>query len=301
VRQLEVKFKRKDGSPYDALLSLRPVTIQDTPHLQAVVEDVTERNKVVSELVRLERLRALGEMPAGVSHNLNNMLSVVLGYASLLQAENKDLSIASSIDEIVASTVRASDLVKRLHHAVRSEGEQPQEPVDLNEIVRDTVNTTRPRWQDETGLSGVTVEVLLELEEIPHVRGTISGLNGILTNLLLNAVDAMPDGGKITIGTQPDDNGSVQLTVRDTGIGMDESTRRRLFEPCYDQDGCRHRTGLIDNLWHGDLLGGQRSMCRARPGRVPHSRLHCPPGMDRFHSQRSSNPLVPPLLGGATY
>lgn len=78
VRQLEVKFKRKDGTPYDTLLSLRPVTIQDIPHLQAVVEDMTERNKVAGELVRLERLRALGEMSAGVSHNLNNMLSVVL-------------------------------------------------------------------------------------------------------------------------------------------------------------------------------------------------------------------------------
>ncbi len=166
VRQLEVRFKRKDGTPYDALLSLRPVSIQDTPHLQAVVEDVTERNKVAGELVRLERLRALGEMSAGVSHNLNNMLSVVLGYATLLQEENKDQAIAFSIDEIVASTIRASDLVKRLHRAVRMEGEQPQEPVDLNEIVRETVHTTRPRWQDETGLAGITIEVTMELKAV---------------------------------------------------------------------------------------------------------------------------------------
>lgn len=86
---------------------------------------------------------------------------MVLGYATLLQEDNKDPTIASSIDEIVASTVRASDLVKRLHRAVRMEGEQPQEPVDLNEIVRETVHTTRPRWQDETGLAGITTEVTI--------------------------------------------------------------------------------------------------------------------------------------------
>ncbi len=233
VRQLEVKFKRKDGTPYDALLSLRPVTIQDIPHLQAVVEDMTERNKVAGELVRLERLRALGEMSAGVSHNLNNMLSVVLGYATLLQEENKDQAIASSIDEIVASTVRASDLVKRLHRAVRMEGEQPQEPVDLNEIVRETVHTTRPRWQDETAFAGIAIEVVMELEAVPHVSGTVNGMNEILTNLLLNAVDAMPDGGTITIRTASDDSDAVQLVVQDTGVGMDEATRRRLFEPFF--------------------------------------------------------------------
>ncbi len=233
LRQLEVRFKRKDGTPYDALLSLRPVSIQDTPHLQAVVEDVTERNRVAGELVRLERLRALGEMSAGVSHNLNNMLSVVLGYATLLQVDNKDPAIASNIDEIVASTVRASDLVKRLHRAVRMEGEQPQEPVDLNEVIRETVDITRPRWQDETALSGIAVDLVMELEHVPHVGGTVSGLNEILTNLLLNAVDAMPDGGSITIRTRSDDNGEVQLIVEDTGIGMDEATRRRLFEPFF--------------------------------------------------------------------
>jgi PAS domain S-box-containing protein len=233
VRQLEVKFKRKDGTSYDALLSLRPVTIQDIPHLQAVVEDVTERNKVARELVRLERLRALGEMSAGVSHNLNNILSVVLGYATLLQEDNKDPTIAASIDEIVASTVRASDLVKRLHRAVRTEGEQPQEPVDLNKIIRETVLTTRPRWHDETGLAGIAIEVIMELEAVPQVCGTVNGLNEILTNLLLNAVDAMPDGGSITIRTAPDDSDGVQLVVQDTGVGMDEATRQRLFEPFF--------------------------------------------------------------------
>ena len=234
VRQLEVKFKRKDGTPYDALLSLRPVSIQDVPHLQAVVEDVTERNKVAGELVRLERLRALGEMSGGVSHNLNNMLSVVLGYATLLQQENKDQAIAPHVDEIVASTLRASDLVKRLHQAVRVEGEQPQEPVDLNNIVLEAVNTTRPRWKDEVGLSGVAMEVITELEDVPLIRGTANGLNEILTNLLLNSIDAMPEGGSITIRTRPgDDDDNVQLVFADTGVGMDEATRLRLFEPFF--------------------------------------------------------------------
>lgn len=214
MRQLEVKFKRKDGTPYDALLSLRPVTIQDTPHLQAVVEGVTERNKVASEAgppgttARARRDVRWGQ-PQLQQHaecGLELRVAVPGGkQRSVHRLEHR----ASSIDEIVASTVRASDLVKRLHHAVRSEGEQPQEPVDLNEIVRDTVNTTRLRWQDETGLSGVTVEVLLELETVRHVRGTLNGLNEILTNLLLNAVDAMPDGGKITISTKPDDDSGV--------------------------------------------------------------------------------------------
>ena len=159
-------------------------------HLQAVVEGVPERNKVASEAgppgttARARRDVRWGQ-PQLQQHaecGLELRVAVPGGkQRSVHRLEHR----ASSIDEIVASTVRASDLVKRLHHAVRSEGEQPQEPVDLNEIVRDTVNTTRLRWQDETGLSGVTVEVLLELETVRHVRGTLNGLNEILTNLLL--------------------------------------------------------------------------------------------------------------------
>ena len=96
-----------------------------------------------------------------------------------------------------SSLVRASDLAKRLHRAVRMESEQAQEPVDPNEGIRETVDTTRPRWQDETGLSGTAVDLVMELEQVPHVRGMVTGLNEILTNLLLNAVDAMPDGGSM--------------------------------------------------------------------------------------------------------
>ncbi|MDP6777314.1 MAG: ATP-binding protein, partial [Candidatus Latescibacteria bacterium] len=197
-----------------------------------VARDTTQRKLMEQELVRLERLRALGEMSAGVSHNLNNILTGILGPAEFLRASTDDPNILTHVGTIRSSAERAATLVGRLHRAVRREEQGRPAPVEVNEVMEEVVEATRPRWADEAQAQGIAIEVQPDLGDVPQILGTRTGLHDILASLLSNSVDAMPKGGTISIVTR-ETGDSVTVTVRDTGVGMDRETQRRVFEPFF--------------------------------------------------------------------
>ena len=230
----ETQYITKSGEERYLLFNAIPVQDSNGCNIgtQGTAFDITQRKQMERELIRLERLRALGEMSAGVSHNLNNILTSALGPAQLLQRMTGDPDILQEVNDIIASTRRARDLVHRLHLSTRGVEEDAFQPVQVNKVVGEAVRVARPRWKDESESRGITVEVATELDDVPPIRGTDTRLHDIFVNLLFNAVDAMPEGGTVTIRTQAvEDN--VQITVSDTGIGMDEETLRRVFEPFY--------------------------------------------------------------------
>ena len=184
------------------------------------------------EHVRVQRLQAVGELSAGISHNLNNILTSVLGPAQLLQRKTEDPVLLEGLQEIIAAGQHAVELVHRLHQSARGGREDVLQPVDLNRAVEEAVRDTRPRWKDESQSKGIVIEVVTAPGEVPLMRGSESKVHDILVNLLLNAVDALPDGGTITIETTAGEEG-IQLEFSDTGTGMDEETRRRVFEPFF--------------------------------------------------------------------
>ena len=194
-------------------------------------QDITERKRMEQELIRTQRLRAVGELSAGVSHNLNNVLTSVLGPAQLLRQRTEDPRMLEDVDGIIAGAIRARDLVRRLHTSVKGMKEGVQS-VRVNEVIEEVVLTLRPRWKDQPESKGFSIEVITELKEVPLIQGTVTGLYDILTNLLLNAVEALPAGGQVTIDTRTVGE-EVQISVADTGVGMDEETRRRVFEPFF--------------------------------------------------------------------
>ena len=230
----EYPLRRKDGR----VIMVRGTTqaIKDAEgrmvELQGYTEDITERKHMEQELIRLERLRAVGELSAGVSHNLNNILTNVLGPAQLLKRKSDDPEILREVDDIVTSAIRARDLVHELHLSVRTDEEESLTPVSVDQIVQQAVQTSRPRWKDEPEAQGISIKVLTRGESVPSIQGTEAGLHDILTNFIFNAVDAMPEGGTISIETQAVED-QVQITFSDTGTGMDEETKRRVFEPFY--------------------------------------------------------------------
>ena len=184
------------------------------------------------EWVRMERVRAIGEMAEGIAHNFNNMLTAILGHAELSKLHHLDPMAEDEIDLVISATLRASELVKRLRGSARREDRSHLYPVTLNEIVVQAVEGTRPMWKDRSEAEGIAISVDMQLEEVPAIGGTESEIFDMLTNLLLNAVDAMPEGGSITIVTRSADGG-VQLAIGDTGVGLDEETQRRIFEPLF--------------------------------------------------------------------
>ena len=199
-------------------------------HLQL---EVSERQAMEAHLVQSERQRVLGELAAGISHNLNNILTGVLAPAQMLKWGLEDpQQTQQAIDDIFTSAQRAADLVQRLGRSVHGDQSEVLQSVDANKIVREVVQATRPRWQDEAQSRGVHIDLDLELKEIPPIKGSEAGLHEMLVNLVFNAVDAMPAGGRIELSTAAS-GAFVVLVVRDTGKGMSPETRRRVFEPFF--------------------------------------------------------------------
>ena len=214
------------------LLDQVAIALEHSRLYQAAQREVAERKRLQQELVHVHRLRATGELAAGVSHNLNNILTAVLGPAQFLLRKSDDPAVRREAKAILSAGRRARDLVQRLNRAVRTGPEAPAGAVSLNDRIRDTIQMMRPRWKDDPESRGVTIDVAADLDDVPDIQGIASELDDLLTNLLLNAVEAMPEGGTITLRTRTVDVG-VELTVSDNGIGMDEDTRQRIFEPFF--------------------------------------------------------------------
>lgn len=200
--------------------------------LRGVLVDVSERRQTALELSRLERLRVLGEMSAGISHNLNNILVGILGPADLLRMTNAAPDVAQATEEILAAGERARELVERLGRTVRGERDPSLQAVALNNHIHEVVQMARPRWKDDAEARGVRIDLVEDLGEIPPIAASAAEIDELLLNLIFNAVDAMPAGGSITLTTRSVE-GAVMLDVTDTGVGIDEETRQRLFEPFF--------------------------------------------------------------------
>jgi PAS domain S-box-containing protein len=200
--------------------------------LHAIVREELESRR--AEEARHARLLSLEKMAAGISHNFNNLLTGILGYADLLASrEDLDASAREMLDWIRHSAEEAAGVVRRLQEFYRSKG--PNESaslLDLGELVQELVYATRPRWFDMPRRNGVTVEVLVEVQPTPPVRGQrVEILNG-LTELLFNAVEAMPRGGTIRLSVWAEP-GEVVVTIADTGVGMPPEVLEHCFEPFF--------------------------------------------------------------------
>ncbi len=212
-------------------------------------------------IVQQERLRALGQMASGIAHDFNNELAMIVGFCELLLNRPEFLSnpekARSYLQMIRAAAGDATDVVDRLRefYRHRDEAEVPQ-AVNLNRVVEQAVLLTQPKWKYQAQAKGVTIEVATELEITTPVLGNASELREALTNLILNAVDALPVGGTLTIRTALCEGYAV-LQVSDTGTGMSEEVRRRCLEPFFTTKGERG-SGLGLSLVYGvvDRHGG---------------------------------------------
>lgn len=196
-----------------------------------VFHDITERKRTEDELVRSQRLRAAGELSLGVSHNLNNILTGILGPAHLLKEIVTEGEAAEYVDVILRSSQRARDLVQRLRRTVEEQGADLQ-AVYLERAVHEAVKAAQPRWKDEAEANGVLIEIETHFSDAPIAAADPAGLHDILLNFFFNAADALPKGGTITIGARRHSD-QAELRFSDNGIGMDADTRDRVFEPFF--------------------------------------------------------------------
>jgi signal transduction histidine kinase len=210
------------------------------------------------QVSRQERLNALGQMASGIAHDFNNALVPIAGYTDLLldrPDQLQDTQKTLRCLRLIQTGVRdAAGVVSRLREFYRRRKDSEKfQPVELDKLVEQVIDLTRPKWRDEALARGCTIEMRAELQAIPSVLGNASELREMLTNLIFNALDAMPKGGTITIRTlrgrpapetASDRSGvpssdRVSLEVSDTGVGMPEETLQRCLEPFFSTKGER--------------------------------------------------------------
>ncbi len=204
------------------------------------------------QLVRTEKLRALGEMASGVAHDFNNLLAAILGRAQLLQREVADPRLNQWLQVIERSALDGAQTVRRLQEFTRIRRDLPFVTVDLNRIAREALEITQSRWRDDARRRDVTIEVRTALATVPEVVGDPAELREALTNIILNAVDAMPQGGVLTVATWATAQ-DVCLTVADTGVGMTPAVRRRIIDTFFTTKGPQG-TGLGLAMTYGIIV-----------------------------------------------
>jgi signal transduction histidine kinase/ActR/RegA family two-component response regulator/HAMP domain-containing protein len=200
-----------------------------------------------------ERLRALGQMSSGIAHDINNALSPMALYTETLLEREPNLSanLRSYLEMAQRSVDDVAHTVARLREFSRQrEPQLTRTPVHLNRLIEQILELTRARWSNMPQQRGVVIQPRMELApDLPTIPGIESEIREALINLVFNAVDAMPDGGTLTLRTRTDSQRksaplhSVHLEVQDTGLGMDEETRRHCLEPFFTTKGERG-TGL---------------------------------------------------------
>ena len=215
--------------------------------LQRAYDDLRHTQQ---QVMQQERLRALGQMASGIAHDINNAISPVALYTeSLLEREHaisergrQQLEIIQrAVDDVAQTVARMGEFYR-----VR-EPQVSLVPVDINKLVRQVLDLTRARWSDMVQQRGQSIDLHLELAtDLPHIAAVESQVRDALVNLVFNAVDAMPQGGPLTVRTRTaegSDGQIVQLEIIDKGVGMAEETRRRCLEPFFTTKGTRG-TGL---------------------------------------------------------
>lgn len=252
--QLELRVRERTEELAWANLALesevserRRAEVQLRESNQRLQQALKELHDTQQQIIQQERLRALGRMASGVAHDFNNALIPILGYSELLLERPELLQDHEKTTQylrvIRTASKDASTVVGRLRefYRTRDDGEV-LEPVDLAEAVADAVSMTQPRWRDEALAQGRHIDVQTDLRPVAAVTCNGAEIREMVTNLVFNAVDALPNGGTIWIRSYADQDRAV-LEVQDNGVGMTEEVRARCMEPFVTTKGERG-TGL---------------------------------------------------------
>jgi GAF domain-containing protein len=277
IRSRERPFVVADERLLTSIAHLAALALRNAGLFEERTRAYSELAAAQDQLVRTEKLRALGEMASGVAHDFNNLLASILGRAQLTLQRLQDPQLRKWVQVIERAALDGAQTVRRLQEFTRIRRDQPFVAVDLNEVIRGALEITQSRWREETRSRGVAVDVRTSLTTVPGVAGDPAELREAMTNLILNAVDAMPQGGTLTLTTAVE-SGEVVVTVADSGVGIPEAIRGKIFDPFFTTKGPQG-TGLGLSMTYGILSRhGARITVESREGQGSVFRLTFPPG-----------------------
>ena len=277
---------RSDGLAFDAAIWTATFNDADgTSCILITVADVSGRKRLEEQLRLSQKMEAVGRLAGGVAHDFNNLLTVINGYSHLLLGRlSGDPNAAGQLKAILAAGTSAADLVSQLLTFSRRQVIKPKS-FEVNQFVKDVQRMLER-------VIGEHIELRTRLQtDAGWIHADRNQMEGVLLNLSTNARDAMPDGGALTIETERvevyGDPGTpradlvpgsyVRLIVKDTGHGMDDETRQRLFEPFYTTKSQGKGTGLgLSSVYGGVEQNGGRILVRSEPGKGTEFSIYLP-------------------------
>ena len=209
---------------------------QAEKHVKELSHYITEQERIREQFSQMEKLSALGELASGVAHDFNNTLAGILGRAQLLQRTHDAEKIKRGLEIIVKTAEDGAKTVKRIQDFARQRRDNNFELVSIDQILLDASEITRPRWKTCAEASNIHITVDLQVESNAMVMGDDSELREVLVNMLFNAIDAMPEGGTLSLITRTVED-SVIVKIVDTGVGMYPEVRSRIFDPFFTTKG----------------------------------------------------------------
>ena len=283
VASMDTVRKTKDGALVDVSVLVSPVILRENRRAMfCIYRDISEKKRVELQLLQSQKLEAVGRLAGGVAHDFNNLLTVINGYGDLLLRRLTPLDpIRHQVEQVRRAGEKAAQLTQQLLAFSRKQIIQPK-PVDLNILVRDC-------WEMLSRLIGEDIKLNVALaSSLGQIMADPGQIHQVLMNLLVNARDAMPDGGRVTIetanveikGTERREvpaGSYVLLAVTDSGVGMDDETRQHIFEPFYTTKPLGEGTGLGLSMVYGIVKqGGGWIWVYSEPGQGTTFRIYWP-------------------------
>ncbi len=205
-------------------------------HVKELSHYIAEQERIREQFSQMEKLSALGELASGVAHDFNNTLAGILGRAQLLQRTNDPEKLKRGLDIIIKTAEDGAKTVKRIQDFARQRRDHNFELVSIDQVLLDASEITRPRWKNCAEASNIHIILSLHISSNAMVMGDDSELREVLVNMVFNAVDAMPEGGTISL-TSRTDGEQVIVEVVDTGVGMYPEVRSKIFDPFFTTKG----------------------------------------------------------------
>lgn len=245
LRDVEVRLRSASGEILEVVLSIERILLDGEACILTSFHDVTaqrrhetERRRLEAEVQHVHKLESLGTLAGGIAHDMNNILGAVMGVASLVLEQHRgDPGLAKDMDTLLRAASRGRDLVKGLTDFARKDVQEPR-PTDLNQLLAQEAELLRRTTRQK-------LEVDLDLQPgLPPVLGDAGSLSNAVMNLCVNAVDAMPEGGRLRLATRLLPSGEVQVAVADTGAGMAPDVLKRAMDPFFTTKPKGKGTGL---------------------------------------------------------
>ncbi len=263
----EARYLTSDGSVRYAMVDNAPLVIDGvTTGVLGIARDITEQKYESERAAQSDKLRALGQLASGVAHDFNNALTAILGRVRLLQRSSFDTEVETSLDIIRTAAEDAGATVRRINTFTQRTDAEAFETLDVSALLRDATEMTRTRWEHDAHAHGLRYEVQLDAGHEILTDGCASELREVFVNLIVNALDAMPCGGRLSIKATRA-RGGLRLLFTDTGMGITPEALERIFEPFFTTKGVKG-TGLGLFISYGiiERHAGQLT-AQSEPGR----------------------------------